>query len=219
MLRIQSFGMAILGCCSLAMAQDAPTPAAPPTNSVQQPSPAAAGAAAPSEPARAALGIMLSDDMTVNRVEPGSPAAQMGLKRGDRVISLNGEPFNSADAFIDRVSQQPVDQDVEIVLDRNNEQLKKTGRLVVWQSVFSGDAMSQPGSSTYSPGTMNGVGNPRRQYSGKYRNISGQVRPTRFLHGYGYGSGLGWVNNCTPMYAGSYYMNCDPGFCNYCYCW
>lgn len=62
---------------------------------------------------RAFLGADVSDmseGPVLERVLPGSPAAEAGLRSGDRVISIDGKPFAKSDGFSDLVgSKKPGD--------------------------------------------------------------------------------------------------------------
>jgi hypothetical protein len=169
---------------------------------------------------RAALGVTLAEDMTINRVQPGSPAARMGLQAGDRLITLNGEHFDSADNFIDGISQQPLDQDVEIVFDRNGQESRMTGRLDSWQMVFSGNSNAQSYSAMrpINNGTMNGA----------TAAPSGTVSSDNCCCGDGqaaypatidYGYAPTWSSNYAPIWSGGYYNDYGPTFWGNGYGW
>lgn len=56
------------------------------------------------------LGVALADDearsgVTVTAVEPGSPAAHAGLRGGDRILAVDGQPIRSALALIRAVAE------------------------------------------------------------------------------------------------------------------
>lgn len=50
---------------------------------------------------------LLSSEMFVYAVEPGSPADRIGLRRGDRVLELDGEPLRNWDLLRQRLSAAP----------------------------------------------------------------------------------------------------------------
>jgi serine protease Do len=57
---------------------------------------------------RPQLGVILNpSSLTVYEVRPNSLASQMGLKRGDRLVSLNGAPLSDAKQIVDYLAQRP----------------------------------------------------------------------------------------------------------------
>ena len=57
---------------------------------------------------RPQLGVILNpSSLTVYEVRPNSLASQMGLQRGDRLISLNGTPLSDAKQIVDYLAQRP----------------------------------------------------------------------------------------------------------------
>ncbi len=73
------------------------------------------------EPLR--LGISWNEDdaepgiLLLTNVVPGTAAAEAGLRKGDRILTLAGEPFASADEFVARCSRLDKAVDVEIERD------------------------------------------------------------------------------------------------------
>jgi S1-C subfamily serine protease len=54
------------------------------------------------------LGVILNPvNLTVYEVRPNSLASQMGLKRGDRLVSLNGTPLSNPKQIVDYLAQRP----------------------------------------------------------------------------------------------------------------
>jgi membrane-associated protease RseP (regulator of RpoE activity) len=161
---------------------------------------------------RAALGVTLAEDMTINRVQPGSPAARMGLQVGDRLITLNGERFDSADLMIASISQQPLDQDVEIVFDRNGQESRMTGRLDSWQMVFAGSSSAQPYSAMrpIDNGTMNGATAPSGTVSSD--NCCCGAGQAAYPATIDYGYAPTWSSNYAPTWSGGYYNDYGPTF-------
>lgn len=73
-------------------------------------------------PARARLGVYLESvdgAVWVRQVAPGSPAAAAGLRPGDRLLELNGEPVQRAGQVIRRVGLQPAGVPLLLRLERN----------------------------------------------------------------------------------------------------
>ena len=70
-------------------------------------------------------------DVTVYDVMPDSPAAEAGLEQGDIILSLDGQPVESADEFNDLIDQQ-TDEPVNLFIERDGEQfdLSLTARAV-----------------------------------------------------------------------------------------
>ncbi|HVJ86035.1 MAG TPA: PDZ domain-containing protein [Caulifigura sp.] len=91
------------------------------------------------QPGRAALGVTLTDDLTISHVSPGSPAARMGLRSGDEILALDGQTFDSVDAFIQTVGSTPANQQIRLEIDRNGQNMTQSGQLAGWDQVhYSG---------------------------------------------------------------------------------
>lgn len=88
--------------------------------------------------ARPALGVSFgqSDDLRIQAVAPNSPAARLGLRPGDRIVSLNGREFDRTDAFIEAVREMPIDEELDIVYLRDGERYEETVHLAAWNSVY-----------------------------------------------------------------------------------
>jgi hypothetical protein len=76
----------------------------------------------------ASLGINIiesrsGEGLTVTRVASGTPADQMGIRSGDRITLINGQPTGPVDAFISTIrSMNPGDQvELSIVRDGNEQ--------------------------------------------------------------------------------------------------
>lgn len=77
-------------------------------------------------PAGARLGAYLESAdgaVWVRQVAPGSAAAAAGLRPGDRLLELNGEPVQRAGQVIRRVAAQPAGVPLRLGLERNGRRL------------------------------------------------------------------------------------------------
>jgi regulator of sigma E protease len=62
------------------------------------------------------------DHITVDQIESGTPAAKAGMREGDRIVALNGQPLLSLEAMIDQL-QQTKDMPVDLTVLRGNQTL------------------------------------------------------------------------------------------------
>jgi regulator of sigma E protease len=62
------------------------------------------------------------DPVSVDQVEPNTPAARAGLKEGDRIVALDGKPLLSIEAMIDQL-QQTKEDPVEVTVIRGSQTL------------------------------------------------------------------------------------------------
>jgi regulator of sigma E protease len=79
------------------------------------------------------LGLVPEGPSVVSKVEPGTPAAEAGIKPGDEIISVNGIKVQSGNAVgLYAVLQKSKDATVPITIQRNGEtlDLKVTPRLM-----------------------------------------------------------------------------------------
>jgi serine protease Do len=60
------------------------------------------------------------DAVILSEVIPGSPAEKAGLKAGDVIRRFGGQPVSRAADFFNRLSRRPVDQPVEIEVQRGD---------------------------------------------------------------------------------------------------
>jgi hypothetical protein len=77
----------------------------------------------------ASLGVNLnpsSEGVLIVNVQRGTPAERMGLREGDRVTSINGEPVRSVNGFISQIrNMNPGDRiELRIVRDQNEDVIR-----------------------------------------------------------------------------------------------
>jgi membrane-associated protease RseP (regulator of RpoE activity) len=60
-------------------------------------------------------------ELLIRDIVPGSPAAELGLRRGDRVLSLDGDRFPSWGFLIDRVGSSPKETEFTLRWEREND--------------------------------------------------------------------------------------------------
>jgi uncharacterized iron-regulated protein len=73
-------------------------------------------------------GHMEGDDgvVLVRQVAPGSAAAAAGIRPGDRVVQVNGEPMERAGQVIRRVAAQAAGEPLRLTLEREGRSLELT---------------------------------------------------------------------------------------------
>lgn len=88
----------------------------------------------------ASLGVNIitsGDGIVVTRVQPGTPAQQMGLRPRDRIISINGQPARSADEFISTIRDMNPGDQVELGIARDNGGRTIRGQLEAYNEAIA----------------------------------------------------------------------------------
>jgi hypothetical protein len=67
--------------------------------------------------------------VTVVRVFQETPAEQMGIREGDRIIEVNGQQVQSTQEFISQIRNMNPGDEVQLGVDRGREQIIVSGRL------------------------------------------------------------------------------------------
>jgi regulator of sigma E protease len=62
------------------------------------------------------------EPVVVGRLEPGTPAANAGIKEDDRIVAMDGQPLPSIESMIERL-QQTKDKPVDLTVIRGNQTL------------------------------------------------------------------------------------------------
>src|SRR5262249_18408430 len=71
----------------------------------------------------------VSGGAVINRVEPGSPALQAGLRSGDVIVAINDIPVASSSDLRNRVGLTPVGQTIRLTILRAGGQRTVDGKL------------------------------------------------------------------------------------------
>jgi membrane-associated protease RseP (regulator of RpoE activity) len=138
----------------------------------------------PNNPQGGSLGVNIVSDIggiVISSVRPGTPAQQMGLRRGDRIKSVNGQPIEAVDQFISLIRSAKAGDDVEVEIVRDDAANKLRGKLEAFgQALARGtdpNSDSDPGMSRRDR-FLNRLGdntaNPNVQTSYEERNQSGR---------------------------------------------
>jgi len=61
--------------------------------------------------------------VVITSVQPDGPAAKAGLKQGDVITSVEGEPINKGDDLVSKVAETPVGQSVDVQYMRDKKEL------------------------------------------------------------------------------------------------
>src|SRR5205823_13332064 len=84
----------------------------------------------------------------VEGVQPGSPASRAGLKGGDVITAVNGNPVKTGDDLVDAVTRAPVGSKMEINYVRDRKEKKTSVTVESRDEVFSGNSSAQDNSSS-----------------------------------------------------------------------
>jgi S1-C subfamily serine protease len=72
------------------------------------------------------LGIRLQNPSNlVDEVQPGTPAGEGGLVRGDQIVEVNGLPITDFDSLIRAVNASPVGEPIALNISREGKRLEK----------------------------------------------------------------------------------------------
>jgi len=97
----------------------------------------------------ASLGMKEVRGVLVSAVTPGSPAERAGIKTGDLILALNGQPTNSSNELRNRIAGTPPATEVTLTVFRNGseQQVKATLGELTLQSAQNRLSGSGPGGS------------------------------------------------------------------------
>ncbi|HEX5472690.1 MAG TPA: PDZ domain-containing protein [Lacipirellulaceae bacterium] len=127
----------------------------------------------------ASLGINIVNSengqgVTVMRIMPNTAAQKMGLRRRDRITSLNGQPVRSVDQFISDIRDMQPGQQVALSIVRNGNQRTVRGEL---QGYSESIVQTQGPSGTREYRSFQGVITPNQ--GNEYSSDEGQMNENR----------------------------------------
>jgi len=94
--------------------------------------------------AAVALKLPTADGALISTVQPDSPAAKAGLRRGDVVLAFNGRPVRSGPDLRNRLGLTPVGENIELTVFRDGNKLTVKLQIAPPQGIASGDAQIVP---------------------------------------------------------------------------
>ena len=86
------------------------------------------------------LKLPTADGALISTVQPDSPAAKAGLRRGDVVLAFNGRPVKSGPDLRNRLGLTPIGENIELTVLRDGRQLSAKMQIAAPQDLASGDA-------------------------------------------------------------------------------
>ncbi len=87
------------------------------------------------------------EGVTVVRVFPDTPAEQMGIQEGDRITQVNGQEVQSTQEFISQIREMNPGDQVQLEVDRNQEEIIVSGQLESRDEALAGN--QQGGSQSW----------------------------------------------------------------------
>lgn len=90
------------------------------------------------------LKLPTADGALISTVQPDSPAAKAGLRRGDVVLAFNGRPVKSGPDLRNRLGLTPIGDNIELTVWRDGRQLSVKMQIAAPQDLASGDAQIVP---------------------------------------------------------------------------
>jgi len=94
--------------------------------------------------AAAVLKLPTADGALISTVQPDSPAAKAGLRRGDVVLAFNGRAVRSGPDLRNRLGLTPVGENIELTIFRDGNKLTVKLQIAPPQGLASGDPQIVP---------------------------------------------------------------------------
>ena len=88
-----------------------------------------------------------SHGIVIEGVESGSPASSAGLKPGDVITEIDGNPVKTGSDLVDRITHAKVGSKVRIIYIRDRKEMETNVTVEARDRVFSGSANEKGGSS------------------------------------------------------------------------
>lgn len=90
------------------------------------------------------LGVSASAGAAITAVQPGSPAANAGLRERDVILALNGRPIGSSGALRARLGLTPVGEEIEMRIARGAEVITIRTRVAAPHALAGADGRTLP---------------------------------------------------------------------------
>ncbi len=96
----------------------------------------------------------VKEGVVINNVRPDSPADKAGLKSGDVIVGVEGQPVRNGNDLVGKISETPVGQKVRLKYVRNGKETETTvtiaERAEVFKDLLGEEEARSPGESTES---------------------------------------------------------------------
>lgn len=90
------------------------------------------------------LGVPARTGVAITAVQPGSPAANAGLRERDVILALNGRPIGSSGALRARLGLTPVGEEIEMRIARGTEVITIRTRVAAPHAVAGAEGRTLP---------------------------------------------------------------------------
>jgi Do/DeqQ family serine protease len=90
------------------------------------------------------LKLPTADGALITTVQPDSPAARAGLRRGDVVLAFNGRPVRSGPDLRNRLGLTAIGENIELTVWRDGRPLAVKMQIAAPQDIAAGDAQMVP---------------------------------------------------------------------------
>lgn len=91
------------------------------------------------------LGMKDARGVLINSVTPGSPAEKAGIRRGDVIVTLNGQPVTDTNSLRNRIAAAGPNADVKLGILREGREQEVTARLAESQASAAAAGTETPG--------------------------------------------------------------------------